>query len=129
RCGARAARLGLVLATLNLWMLHNAWFTWPKMLTAYFLLLGLYFYLQSVRLRPADPRRAGRFFLAFWGSAMLGFLTHQVAVVYALALLLHAAVLAWRRPAYRPSWRELAGLPVIALAVAGPWYAWLILSF
>jgi hypothetical protein len=125
-CGPRAARLGLVLAPLNLWMLHNAWFTWPKMLAAYYLLMGLHFYLKSVRLRPADPRQAGCWFLAFWGCGFLAFVTHQSAAVYVAALVLHATWWGLRRREYRPHLWELAALPVIALAIAGPWYGWLL---
>src|SRR5262249_6824914 len=43
--GPRAGLVGIMLASLNIWMLHLAWFTWPKMLVVYFLLLSLYFYL------------------------------------------------------------------------------------
>ncbi|MGH7169092.1 MAG: hypothetical protein ACRELG_02295 [Gemmataceae bacterium] len=128
-CGPRAGRLGLLLAPLNLWMLHNAWFTWPKMLTAYFLLLGLHFYLQSVRMRPTDPGRATRCFRYFAVSSLLGFMTHQAAAVYAAVLLLHAALLAWRRSVYRLSWKEFTALAALALAIAGPWYAWLAWTF
>ncbi len=125
-CGPRAARLGLVLAPLNLWMLHNAWFTWPKMLTAYYLLMGLHFYLKSFRARPADPRQAGCWFLAFWACGFLAFTTHQGASVYVAALVLHAAWWGLRRRQYRPHLWELAALPVIAVAIAGPWYGWLL---
>jgi hypothetical protein len=127
--GPRAGRLGMTLAPLNLWLLHNAWFTWPKMLTAYFLLLGLHFYVQSVRARVSDPRRAARHFLAFWACGFCAFMTHQSAAVYVAALALHAAFLAVFRPAYRPRAAELAALPVIALAFAGPWYGWLLRTF
>jgi hypothetical protein len=123
--GPRTGRLGMTLAALNLWMLHNAWFTWPKMLTAYFLLLGLHFYLQFVRNRASDPRRAGRQFLAFWTCGFLAFMTHQSAAVYVAALAFHAFLLAVIRRAYRPRMAELAALPVIALAIAVPWYGWL----
>jgi hypothetical protein len=44
--GPRAARLGMILAPLNIWIWHEAWFTWSKMLTCYYLLLGLHFYLR-----------------------------------------------------------------------------------
>jgi hypothetical protein len=125
-CGPRAARLGLALAPLNLWMLHNAWFTWPKMLTAYYLLMGLHFYLKSFRARLVDPRQAGYWFLAFWACGFLAFMTHQGASVYVAALVLHAAWWGLRRRQYRPSLWELAALPVVAAAIAGPWYGWLL---
>jgi hypothetical protein len=121
----RAARLGLLLAALNLWLLHNAWFTWPKMLAAYYILLGLYFYVRSVRLRPDEPRRASRLFVAFGLSALLGFMTHQVALVYVAPLLMHAAYLTVRRGTYRATLRELALLTLAAALTAGAWYGWL----
>jgi hypothetical protein len=127
--GRRAGRLVLCLAPLNLWLLHNAWFTWPKMLAACFVLLGLHFYLRSLRCRPTDPGRAARYFQLFWISLMLGYLTHQVAAVYAAALLLHAALLALGRPDYRPAWKEWLALPLVAALIVGPWYAWLAWTF
>ena len=64
--GRRAAWLALLLAPLNLWMLHNAWFTWPKMLATYYLVFALHFYLQSMRhCRGIDPRRAASYFVGF----------------------------------------------------------------
>jgi 4-amino-4-deoxy-L-arabinose transferase-like glycosyltransferase len=123
--GRRAAWLALLLAPLNLWMLHNAWFTWPKMLAAYYLVLGLYFYLQSLRRRRTEPARAAEYFFGFAASSLLGFMTHQVGLVYVVPLLLHAAVMAFRNRAYRPRLSELLAGTLVALAVGGPWYAWL----
>ncbi len=121
----RAARLALLLAPLNLWLLHNAWFCWPKMLAAYFILLALYFYLRSLRLRPVEPERATGYFLAFGVCGVLGYLTHQVALVYLLPLLLHLAVVAVRNRNYRPHLGELAALAGVALVAGGVWYLWL----
>src|SRR5262249_38491447 len=123
--GLRAARLGLLLAPLNLWMLHNAWYTWPKMLAGYYLLLSLQFYIQSVRCRARQPGRASC--LVCWSgiSAALGYMTHQVSSVYVLPLLVHATVLAWRDKTARPRCMELAS-PALAIALlVVPWYGWL----
>src|SRR5262249_5161221 len=76
--GPRAGRLALVLAPLNVWVLHEAWFTWSKMLTCYYLLLGLYFYLRWLRDGGRGP------FAGFWAATLLGFMTHQVGAVYGL---------------------------------------------
>jgi hypothetical protein len=121
--GRRAARLGMILAPLNIWIWHEAWFTWSKMLTCYYLLLALHFYLRWL----AGAGRGA--WLGFWAAALLGFMTHQVAAVYAAALLAHAAVVIWRDPARRPGRAELAAVVVSALAVVGPWYAWLAATF
>src|SRR5262249_27069517 len=122
---SRTARLGTALAALNVWLLHNAWFTWPKMLVVYFLLLSLAFYLRFLAVGPADSREGARAFRWCWAAAWLGFMTHQVSLVYLGALLLHAAALAWRERAYRPRVAELAVLAGVALLIAGPWYGWL----
>ncbi len=127
RYGRRAARLALLLAPLNLWMLHNAWFTWPKMLTAYYLLLGLHLYLRSLRARLTDPAAAGQFFVGCGVCATLGYLTHQVAAVYALPLLLHAGFVGIRRRNYRPRLAECAAVGFAGLLLA-PWYGWLAVS-
>ena len=51
------ARFGLLLllGPLNLWLLHGAWVPWPKMLTAYFLVLALHFYLRWLGSQGAGP--------------------------------------------------------------------------
>jgi Dolichyl-phosphate-mannose-protein mannosyltransferase len=123
--GRRAAWMALLLAPLNLWMLHNAWFTWPKMLAAYYLILALHFYLQSLRHCPADAARGADYFFAFAIGSLLAFMTHQVAIVYVLPLLAHAFVMAVRNRAYRSLLAQLPACALIALAVVGPWYAWL----
>jgi hypothetical protein len=127
--GGRAARLGVALAPLNLWMLHNAWFTWPKMLAAYFVLLALYFYLRFLRARPADPGQGSRLFLYFWVSALLAFMTHQASLVFFGPLLLHAAVLALARREYRPGVRDFVAMAVALGLIVGPWYTWLASGF
>jgi hypothetical protein len=123
--GQRAGRLGLLLAPLNLWMLHDAWYTWPKMLAAYYVLLALHFYIQSVRSRAADPRKASQAFLCFGVSGLLGFMTHQVSLLYVLPLLLHAAVLACKDRASRPRLVELAAVAAVVAVLVLPWYGWL----
>jgi hypothetical protein len=124
--GPRAAPLALLLAPLDLWMMHEAWFTWSKMLAGYFVLLGLHFYLRFLGLCPEEPRRAGWYFLYFWISCLLGFLTHQSVAVYMAALVLHAALLALFRPAFRPRLRELGVLALTLVLTLEPWYAWLL---
>jgi hypothetical protein len=124
--GRRGAVLALLLGPLNLWLLHNAWFTWPKMLAGYYLLLGLHFYVRAVRVRSAEPAAASRLFLCFWVSSLLGFLTHQVAAVYVAPLVLHAAWLARRDRTYRPGWKEPATALLLAVLLLGTWYGWLL---
>jgi hypothetical protein len=127
--GARAARLGMLLGSLNLWILHNAWFTWSKMLTAYYLVLGLHFYIRWLRAGTGDAKASRRLFGAFWVASLLGFMTHQVAAVYVAALLAHAVGLLVRGRVRRPSVGELAALGLTALAIVAPWFVWLARSF
>jgi hypothetical protein len=95
------------------------------MLAGYFVLLGLHFYLQFLQLRREAPHQAGRYFLYFWVSGLLGFLTHQSAVVYMAPLVLHAAVLALFRRPYRPTLAEMGMLMLSFVLIVEPWFAWL----
>jgi hypothetical protein len=127
--GARVGNTALLLAPLNLWMVHQGWFTWPKMLAAFYALLGLHCYLQFLRHRLQEPRRAGKYLLACWAFSLLGFLAHPVILVYLAALVMHAAWRAWRVPQYRLSARELAGLAAAFVLLIGPWCGWLLANF
>src|SRR5262249_23318682 len=69
--GPRAVRLGLILAALNIWILHQAWWTWTKMLTSYYDLLGLHFYLRWLRTREEDERMSRHCLLGFWAASLL----------------------------------------------------------
>lgn len=128
--GLRAARLGLILVPLNLWIMHNAWFTWSKMLTAYYIFISLHFYLRWVRLRTEGPGVARSMILYFWVASLLGFLTHQVALVYLVALLVHAVAVTVRdRRSAKIDWSMSPTLAGLALAFVGPWYVWLAVKF
>lgn len=126
---ARVGRFGIILGALNLWLLHLAWFTWPKMLTAYFAILGLHFYLKALRARQTDPQRVTQWLAAFWISSWLAFLTHQSALPYLLGLVVHAGVMACLDRAHRPGWLQLATLVLVPVLVAGPWYGWLVWTY
>lgn len=124
--GRRAARLALVLVPLNLWIMHVAWFTWSKMLAAYFILLGLHCYLQFVQRRQAEPSAAWRYFIGFWASSWIGFMTHQVGLLYVVALSFHALILARRdRKAVWLGDEKVLTLGAVLVAIVGPWYSWL----
>jgi hypothetical protein len=123
--GRRAAWLALLLAPLNLWMMHNAWFTWPKMLAAYYLLFALFFYLRWLRAGADDPARADGSFACFWGASLLGYMTHQVGLVYVLPLFLHAAVRVVREPGRLPGWKPIAAMVLLSALTGGAWYGWL----
>ncbi|MBX9639625.1 MAG: hypothetical protein K2X97_07850, partial [Mycobacteriaceae bacterium] len=80
--GRRAGRLALVAAPLNVWLLHEGWFTWTKLLAAYYLFLSLHFYLRWRATPENRPATAWRRFLACWIASLLAFLTHQITIVY-----------------------------------------------
>jgi hypothetical protein len=138
RFGRRAGLLALLLMPLNLWLLHLAWFTWTKLLTAYYLLLALHFYLRFLRSLHARDGATRVWFLAFWACGMFAFLTHQVALVYLVPLLLHAAWTLWRHRsrqvvAPKTNWVETLAylflLGAIGLFLAGGWYTWVFWRF
>jgi hypothetical protein len=123
--GERGSRLAVALAALNVWLLHEAWFTWSKMLLCYYLLLGVHFHLRWL---AGGPGARGAF-VACWLAMLAAFLTHQVAAVYGLPLAAQAAWVALRNPARRPRWMDLLGLAAAGVSTAGPWYAWLAAHF
>jgi hypothetical protein len=123
--GPRAAWLGLTLAPLNVWLLHEAWFTWSKAPALYYLMLALHFDLRWLR----RDGGADRPFLGFAFATVLAFLTHQACGVYAAALAAHAAFVALRDPSRRPSPRALALAAAVAVVLVGAWYAWLASTF
>src|SRR5690349_14004173 len=56
-------------------------------------------------------------------------MTHQVGAVYLLVLVAHAVILGLREHRLRLTW-SLVVLPVLtAVAMLGPWYAWLLYYF
>lgn len=127
--GPRAARLALLLAPMNLWIMHNAWFTWPKMLCAAYLLIALHFHLKALRVRDSDPSGALGWALRGWVAGLLGFMTHQVAAVYLVAIAatsLGASIRSGFRPLPARHW---AACGLAAVAIVGPWYAWTALEF
>ncbi len=118
--------LALLSAT-NFWMMHNAWYPWPKMLTLYFILLGLHFYLRALGtgFSPAGRGFAGVSLASF----VLGALTHQIAVIYAGALGLHAIWSPARRRAFFQSLGPALLRATPALLLALLWYGWLLVEF
>jgi hypothetical protein len=125
----RAGYFAILLASLNVWMLHNAWFTWPKMLAAHYMLLSLHFYLKSVRYRGMDSRAASRCFLYCVGCAAFGYMTHQVALVYFVPLLLHRGIIVLKNGAFWQRWKQAAAAIMLAVLLIGPWYGWLAMRF
>lgn len=104
--GARAAQLAVLLAATAPVLLHEVWYTWPKLLAASFVLLA------AVSLIDGRPLRAG----ALVG---LGYLMHPMALLSAPALLLIAL---WplvgaklKRPRLEQAFLLLLGIGAFAL--------------
>lgn len=87
--GGRAARLALLLGATAPFLLHEIWFTWPKLLAASFVLLA------AICVLGGRPLRAGLLL-------GLGYLMHPVALISLPALVLIALWplrgAEWRRP-------------------------------
>jgi hypothetical protein len=108
-------------AATNFWILNSAAYTWPKMLALYFILLANHFYLRC--LTAKTPDESASFLAPSVACLGLGFLAHQVTLVYAVPLVIHGLVSRTLpalgllgRAAARAFW---AWVPVVA------WYSWI----
>jgi len=121
RLGRGAARAQAVLTVLYLCnpsILENSTFAWTKLITAFFVLIGLFLFLPAPD--GFSRRRLSAAFLCL-GAAVL---THYSAGPYVVALAV--AYLWWRRAELRQArfWRDtvLCALPAAILLVT--WFAW-----
>jgi Dolichyl-phosphate-mannose-protein mannosyltransferase len=105
--GSGAARFALLLAATTPFLVHEVWFTWPKMLAASFTLMA------GISVIGNRPLRAGLL-------VGLGYLMHPVALLSLPALALLAlwplAKPRWKRPRLRHLALLLAGIGAFALA-------------
>lgn len=110
--GEGAARLGLLLAATTPFLLHEVWFTWPKLLAASLVLLA------GICVIEARPLRAGLL-------VGVGYLMHPVALlslpVLALLALWPLRQRAWLRP-------RLGRLALLALGVGAFLVGWRVLN-
>jgi len=113
--GPAAARLGIGFCFFSTWLIHDATFTWMKLVCAYFLLLALVFY---VRLREHGDAR-WLYACALCGA--LAFMSHQSAAYFLVALLADHWLFRPRTPL---SWRQAALAAAIVAAVVAPWHLW-----
>ena len=97
-------------------IMENVTYTWTRGLTAFFVILGLWFYLAGFRKNDSTRIIAG--FL----SMTVGLLVHYSAGPYLLFLALHYAATFLRR---RPwPWREFAIISTSCLLFLFTWFAW-----
>jgi hypothetical protein len=110
--GERAARLALVLAVTTPFLVHEIWFTWPKLLDASFVLLAG---ICIIERRP----------LASGLLLGVGYLMHPAALVMVSGLALMALWplrgADWRRP-------NIKGLALMAVGVGVSLVAWRLLN-
>ena len=111
--GPGAARFGVLLAATTPFLLHEAWFTWPKLLAASFVLLA------AVSLIERRPLQTGLL-------VGVGYLMHPVALLALPALGLLAL---W--PLVDPPWRHprIADLLKLALGVGAFVLFWRLANF
>jgi hypothetical protein len=104
--GERGAHFAVLLAATTPFLLHETWFTWPKLLAASFVLLA------TVSLIERKALLAGVL-------VGIGYLMHPVALLAAPALSLLAlwplVNRSWRRPRVRPLLELLGGVGVFFL--------------
>jgi hypothetical protein len=105
--GRQAARLALLLAATTPFLVHEVWFTWPKLLAASFVFLG------AISVIDKRPLRAGLL-------VGVGYLMHPGALLSLSALGLLAlwplTGANWRRPQLRSALLLLAGAAVSVIA-------------
>jgi hypothetical protein len=114
--GGRRSAVVFGFLALNPMLLQNLSFTWTKLLTGYFVVLALWFYLAAWR--KSDPVR----WKAASVSVAAGVLVHYSAVPYALCLGLHYLVVVFPRQQRRWGAALAAAIPSLALLVT--WFSW-----
>ncbi len=118
--GGRAAVAVLtVLLMVNPSFVENATFAWTKLITAFFILSGLYFFLRAND--PAAPAVAGPLCAA---SLAAGVLSHYSTGPY--VVLLAAAWIGLNRAHWRerPWWRQTVQLALIGGLILATWFGW-----
>jgi len=113
--GRRVALLATAFVFFDTWLIHDATFTWMKLVSADLLLLALYFYIRF---------RAGADARLLYTSALCGalaFMSHQSAAYFLAALVADHWLFRPRTPL---SWRQAGLVAAVVAAVVGPWHWW-----
>jgi hypothetical protein len=111
----------VALFALNPVVMQADTYTWPRGLTAFFVVSAIAFYLAGWR--KNDPVRMTAAFVAM--SA--GFLAHYSAGPYAVFIGLHYMTCVWRRRAGK--WRELSAIALICGLLLATWFGWSISTY
>jgi len=111
----------VALVALNPVIMQNATYCWTKALAAFFVVLGLAFYLAAWR--KHDQSRMVAAFL----SLAAGSLVHYSTGPYVAFLTLHYVLwLFWRRP---KKWREAATIFGVSTVLLLTWFAWSVKTY
>lgn len=120
--GARRPILPLVaLFALNPMVMQNATYTWTKLLTAFYVVLGIWFYLAGWR-KSANSRLAAAFL-----ALAAGALVHYSAGPYLVFVAAHYLLVLFRQR--QDKWRELATVTAVSGGLLATWFAWSIASY
>lgn len=110
----KVARLSLLFLSVNVYIIVNIVFTWPKLLMAYFLLTAFYFVAEQ------------RYYLMSGGLLGLAYLSHPLAALFIPGAFAYVFLQTYFRGATFARWGALAGG---ALAVASPWLYWTVFVY
>ena len=111
----------VALFALNPVVMENVTYTWTKAFTAFYVILGLWFYLAGWRKK--DLLRMTVAFIAL--SAAL--LVHYSAAPYVLFLALHYLFSVFPKRSRR--WREVATIAVVCGVLLATWFGWSIVTY
>ncbi len=115
--GGKISRTALLfLLAASPMFMQNATYAWTKGLAAFYVIMGLWFYLRAWR--KSDPVRMTMTFL----SLAAGILAHYSAAPYAVFILLHYVVFVLRGQKKR--WQEAAIAGICSAALLGTWVLW-----
>ena len=112
-----------VLFLLNPSVLENSTFAWTKLITVFFVLTGVYFFLPALAAGSRRRLAAAFLFLA------AGLLAHYSAGPYAVAIV--AAYFWWRRSRWlsRAFWRDTVICALPAAVLLATWFGWSLREF
>jgi hypothetical protein len=111
----------VALFALNPVVLQADTYTWPRGLTAFFVVSAIAFYLAGWR--KNDPVRMTASFVA----VSAGLLVHYSAGPYAVFIGLHYVTCVWRRRAGK--WRELSAIALSCALLLATWFGWSIATY
>ncbi len=122
--GACAITIAAALIMVNPMMVQNATFAWTKLLTAFFVLTALYFFLRA---HDADAPRAAGVLCAT--SLTAGILAHYSTAPYALILGVAWLAFGWPRRHEAGWWRTTGAAALAAALLLATWFGWALANY